>query len=613
MTELYLEESQLLGYGTGCDPWMVDALVRHRKNEAAFRFKDSKELIVLEKERIRLEKERREMALEEEYFYDFQDLKAIYEFDRRHAKELKQHGIFRQGLQWTPTELKYFETTKTIQEAARLESQGIFAGQAMKDFDPLSMIENPPPTFRATEERHKAQYRELMYTMGRMNNFNKRIIQLKRDRIDLLSERAMYSFILCALHKESFVREHELILLEADLERTGKMLSTYQKMYKIWKNANEILLQAQRDKKRAEMRRCGLWEEIKELKDEHTVVRVETRELLKLKFLHEVQIEDLVNALEKGRALTSKMEALWLEEESHSSAFQYCMPGNKVQHKFGLCDIVMYRHSDQMLMLLLPFGRPRARAWVPAREIINAERNRQHGERLMMGAEDRRLQIFYKTERTACLKELYQMRLEEGACRKRWEIEDLQATEEDILQKRLEKSLVSNFVVTQTKQFELDAAAKVKKLFDGKMKTLDERIKNYKGKSQKNKPKKPSIWRQWKIKKQIDIDIKKQFILKAASRDRRQAHEDIKAERRVFLGQKCVEEVIDAAVLEMVYEVAKESIAEGNIAKVSAEMISGIYYPTPVWMQYTTYCLLRDIWKNRKKELKNKIQIGSYE
>lgn len=97
----------------------------------------------------------------------------------------------------------------------------------------------------------------------------------------------------------------------------------------------------------------------------------------------------------------------------------------------------------------------------------------------------------------------------------------------------------------------------------------------------------------------------------AASRDRRQAHEDIKSERRVYLGAKCVEDVIEAAVVEMMYEIARESMSEGNIAKVSAEMISGIYYPTPVWMQYTTYCLLRDIWKNRKKELKNNIQIGS--
>lgn len=49
---------------------------------------------------------------------------------------------------------------------------------------------------------------------------------------------------------------------------------------------------------------------------------------------------------------------------------------------------------------------------------------------------------------------------------------------------------------------------------------------------------------------------------------------------------------------------------EGSVSKLSAEVISGVYFPNPVWMQYTTYCLLRDMWKKRKKDLKNQITIG---
>ena len=92
LTELFKEESQLLGYGSGCDPNFNEALVRHRKDEASFRFKSSSELEKVEKERVRLEKERREMDVGEGYFYDFNDLKAIYEFDQRHAQEIKRHG-----------------------------------------------------------------------------------------------------------------------------------------------------------------------------------------------------------------------------------------------------------------------------------------------------------------------------------------------------------------------------------------------------------------------------------------------------------------------------------------------------------------------------------------
>jgi hypothetical protein len=38
------------------------------------------------------------MEVNEAYFYDFENLQAIYEFDNRHAKYIKQFGIFRQGL-----------------------------------------------------------------------------------------------------------------------------------------------------------------------------------------------------------------------------------------------------------------------------------------------------------------------------------------------------------------------------------------------------------------------------------------------------------------------------------------------------------------------------------
>ena len=53
-----------------------------------------------------------------------------------------------------------------------------------------------------------------------------------------------------------------------------------------------------------------------------------------------------------------------------------------------------------------------------------------------------------------------------------------------------------------------------------------------------------------------------------------------------------------------------EAFKEGNIAKINAEVVSGIFFPSPLWMQYTTYCLLRDMWKDRKQLLKNNIQIG---
>ena len=78
---------------------MNDALKRHRENEESFKFKTSEELMKVEHERRRLEKERREINEQEGYFYDFDGIRAMYDFDRRHRSEIKAAGIFRQGEQ----------------------------------------------------------------------------------------------------------------------------------------------------------------------------------------------------------------------------------------------------------------------------------------------------------------------------------------------------------------------------------------------------------------------------------------------------------------------------------------------------------------------------------
>ena len=80
LTQLHLEESQYLGYGSGMDPQFNKALLEHRRNEASFRFKSSAELQMVEAERIRLEKERRVMEMSEIYFYDYDRLKGDFDY-----------------------------------------------------------------------------------------------------------------------------------------------------------------------------------------------------------------------------------------------------------------------------------------------------------------------------------------------------------------------------------------------------------------------------------------------------------------------------------------------------------------------------------------------------
>ena len=100
-------------------------------------------------------------------------------------------------------------------------------------------------------------------------------------------------------------------------------------------------------------------------------------------------------------------------------------------------------------------------------------------------------------------------------------------------------------------------------------------------------------------------------MLQGAAKDRRITRGNIRAERTLYLADRNSESLIEAALEDFCKEIASEALKEGNLAKINAEVISGIFFPTPVWMQYSTYCLLRDMWKDRKQWLKNNIQIGN--
>ena len=65
-------------HARGSDSELDKLIEQHRDNEGAFRFKDSEELARVEQERLRLEKEAREIELGEQFFYDRDNIKGKF-------------------------------------------------------------------------------------------------------------------------------------------------------------------------------------------------------------------------------------------------------------------------------------------------------------------------------------------------------------------------------------------------------------------------------------------------------------------------------------------------------------------------------------------------------
>lgn len=511
LSELFKEESQLLGYGSGTDPAMHEALVRHRQNEQSFRFKSSQELHAVEVERRRLEKERREMDESECYFYDLQDLRAIYDFDHRHARSIKQHGIFRQGLQWTEDELAFFEETRRIREKTRLEKEGL-PESLLEQYDPLAFIEEPPPTFRAADERRRAQYNELLFAIGRLHNFSRRINGFKMVRFELLSEREMFALVLESLHKDSYQFEAQLSELERDLDKTSKLMATFRSMQLLWQQANHIQNQAKRDKLKAEMARCGVWEAVRECQDVASMIKDETRSLLRVKLLMDAKLDNQLKTTQFRRQQYEASRLKHLEKEQHLSALMYCAPGRLVYTRYGQCYICYYRQTDDMLMVTLPFGKPAAKAYIHYKEVVALERSKQQAEALLMGAEDAATSAFQVAERIQLKKERYAMQRAELGVREYYEFVDLGKHETSALHESITVAVDTAFAISETRKFRKLLGHHVKTAFDKIYQKRLARHTEYIG-PPSGRPLKMSSWECWQQRRKIAVELKQKFVL----------------------------------------------------------------------------------------------------
>jgi len=606
LSELHLDESQARGYGSGTDPQLYEAVKRHRENEQSFRFTSAEQLAAVEEERIRLEKERRVMDLDEGYFYDYQDLPVVYEFDRRHAVSIKAAGVFRQGLQWKEYELEYYEQSKINREKERLEREGL-PESLLDGFDPLSAIQEPPPTFRAAEEKHKAQYNQLVYSIGRLHNFNRRINEFKNARLEILMGHDLYEQVLELLHKDSYLYESQLIDLEKDLDRTSLLISTYQKMQVLWQQASLIQRQAEKEKAKAEMARVGVWEDVKECQDRTSILHDETRALLRFKLTTDAKLDyhekSLKIRMDQLKICIEKYESSHYKAES----LRYCMPGNLVYTRYGQCYISGFRQRDDMLIVLLPFGNPRAKAYIHYKEVVDVEKAKQQGERLLMDLEDTAMQSFVTKERIIIKKELYLMRKAEEGMREYCEFIDLGKQESGLLQRAVDEVVQEKYAITESKVFKSIQKPTVDGLVSKEVEKRKQMVKDYIG-PPSGRPKAMTWGEIAQQRKLIIAELNYQYVSSAANMVDTTTKAALERVRSNWLQRYSFEALIDAVVKETIYEVAAEAYHEGRNAKGFAEKKSGIVFPQTSWMQYSTYSSLSSIINAKKEGIKFKIE-----
>ena len=81
--------------------------------------------------------------------------------------------------------------------------------------------EQQPPTFRRSDLKHRAQFRQLTQTHGRIHNYRQRIGELEHTLTTLQADARACIGALEFLHRNIFSLERDLNVIEADLESVG--------------------------------------------------------------------------------------------------------------------------------------------------------------------------------------------------------------------------------------------------------------------------------------------------------------------------------------------------------------------------------------------------------
>jgi len=177
----------------------------------------------------------------------------------------------------------------------------------LNNYDPFEGIEDPCPTFREIEKRHRATYEYNNIMLARIDQFQYRIGELKADRVSLTAHRIKGAERLEELHERMFWEEGMMVKYSEEYDKTAKMMEMRVEMDRIWRNANQVLKEAKMKFKRTEMGLVGTQEHAEEAWDEAREVHKTTRALIKQQFFFDEDSQAILQMYEIARENEKKM------------------------------------------------------------------------------------------------------------------------------------------------------------------------------------------------------------------------------------------------------------------------------------------------------------------
>ncbi|ETV98450.1 hypothetical protein H310_08598 [Aphanomyces invadans] len=348
----------------GADPALDRDVEKHRLFEASFRFENAAHLQRVERERLRLEKEAREMQLAEVQSYDSTHMKAIDDLNFRHVIE-----------------------------------------RNVDDRDET----------RNAMDRHEAAYRDELSFFARVNQFRYRLRILQDLRGAAYKERLVELESLSQLQVERQTTQDFVVVIQVEQERARQLLKDRQAAIDAYNASAKHLQECLVEKTLAFRAREGVEEEAK-IAMLHAEALARTS--AKMRVLWEAAHADRQQVKETVRELKGQLEDAVKARQSLSErllALQYRKKGTKVYTPYGEGLVQHFRENDRVLVIRL--HQWKATVYMSLVFFVQQDKAAQQRELVAMRSIEVESRAFVSYEQQHELAESHFMEKEDVLCR----------------------------------------------------------------------------------------------------------------------------------------------------------------------------------------------------
>jgi hypothetical protein len=539
---------------------MVDALVAsHRKNEAGFRTSPA-QLKTVEIERLRLEKERREVELLNVSFIDSDSVKPIAEMDYRHG-----------------------------QRVGNLELVGC-------------------PTFRAVDIKGRNQYRELLRHFARVNASRSRQSTCASDLVALKEERFELTSLLKALHASIPKDEAKMKLVEAEHLRAHQLLILQDRAGKVVTQLRADMERAIRVLEDACVDLAGRVERADNADEDHAGFVKVLHSALKHR---KASAMTYMNWAKQHKSLAKKLERETIKTEKATQELvrlQYRRQGHPIKTPYGWANVLMYREEDDMIIASIRFNK-RFKLFIPLEKVVMLDQKSQQSEHINMAINEVESQQFWAEEAVLRERELPLMAIEDELMyiKRQEEADDLMDAEE------LRQAVaIADAETTETMEYPMFKSIMKKEAAHAVQEIAANRAEQ--ARRQGDKPNTLTIIERIQMIEKIKGENTFKFHTLQVERAREQTlqsqqdRRDVKRQEGILSG--VVDDMAQGFLLELCQEALNDSHREQRRAEEESRIVLDQLLPPDMpHMHFGAYHRIHHHWNARKEELRQGIQL----